>query len=466
MNTQNLFSTYLITAMIISTGASAIFASHPSASANDYFTGSKTITNEEKTSIRAPAFAVNGYARTSAWGGSDTYRLNTLFAEISLQGELKKDKAYLQTDLRLRRGYKLGQEVQTIEIKSLIAGIRTQALDLQFGYQNIAWGRTDGFNPTNHLQSHDYFFLSVDPNDQRIPTLALRTRYRLGRYTEIDLIAMPVYCPSVYRYDLFQLDPMTSFTTGSYPLPSIRNGSIAGRFNIDIPGLGASLSAFRGYDPYHGFRTVEIDWSKGMPQTTHQAMPYRKTSIGADIAIPTGSFILKSEAAWNITKRKNNEMHIPETYWMYVGGIETKIGNSTLITNYIGHLTPAFKALEIPQLIDLMNPAAQQIYANALIEYESRQFNRRIFHQQKKNNHALSITWLQRFAYDSWEAQLTVYHDLTSGETLARPSLKWAFNDYLSFTFGGQYLYGEEKTLFHYSSSILNGVFAEIKVYL
>ncbi len=419
----------------------------------------------ETTPAIETAVDLNGYARTSLWGGSKTFRLNTLFAEIVLQGELKKGNAFLQTEMRLRKGNQFGQEIQQMEIKSLMAGLQTNTLDLRMGYQNIAWGRTDGFNPTNFLQSQNYFFLTADPNDQLISTLALRLRLRLGKYAEVDLVGLPIYQPSVYRYELVELGPMVQFTKPAYPSPSPRNGSIAGRINIDLPGLGASVSAFRGYDPYHGFRIVSIDWAEGAPQTTHQATPFRKTSLGADIGIPTGPIILKAEAAWNKTERKANEIHIPQTYWMYVAGIETKIGSSTLIANYIGHLTPYFIPLSTPVLTDHMNPAAQQHYANELIEHESHHFNRRVFHQQKKTNHALSITWLRRFSYDTWEAQLTLYHDLTSKETLIRPTLKWAYTDHLSFSVGGQYLQGEENSLFNYSSPILNGAIAEIRVH-
>lgn len=423
-----------------------------------------TIGNEP-TNNDASSLALSGYARASVWGGTDAYPLNTLFAELALKPEFHHGKAFMSGDLRLRKGNSFGSPYQTIDIHLLTAGYRGKFLDLLVGYQQLEWGRTDGFNPTNYMQAYDYFYLTADPADQRNPNLALRTRLRLGNFTELDLAVMPYYLPSVYRYELFELGTNVGFTDPLLPAPAWRNGSIAGRINVELPGIGCSVSAFRGYDPYRGFQVASVDWTSGSPVITNQAVSYQKTSIGADLSVPAGALILKAEAAWNRTSRPNDEMYIPFSYWMYVAGTEAAIGSSTLIINYIGHHTPGFKALTVPTLGDPMNPLAQLAYANALIDYENRQFNRRIFHQFKSSNHAVSLTWLRRFAYDAVEAQVTAYYDITSGELLARPSVKWSVTDQLTVTLGANYMKGENKTLFSYSSELMNGGFAELRIH-
>lgn len=407
---------------------------------------------------------LNGFGSASVWGGSKDYRLNTLYAQIALQGEYKKGKAYMSTDLRLKKGNSFGSDFQTIAIHKLVVGYQAKSLDLLLGYQTIEWGRTDGFNPTNYLQAYDYFFLSADPADQKKSSLALRSRFRLHNIAEIELVAQPFYLPSVYRYDLFDLGTSVRFTDPQLPASTWRNGSAAGRINFELPGIGFSVSGFRGYDPYHGFRVHSVDWTNGLPQLTLQSASYLKTSLGSDFSVSAGSFVVKAEAAWNHSSRVNDEMEIPGSHWMYVAGIETAIGASTLITNYIGYFTPRFTPLEIPLLSDPMNPLAQLSYANAMIEYENRQLNRRIFHQYKKNNHALSITWLRKFVYDALEAQLTAYYDITSGELMARPTVKWFINDQLLLIIGAHYMKGDESTLFSYSSQLMNGGFAELRV--
>ena len=409
-------------------------------------------------------FSLNGYARTSAWGGSNHYPLNTLFAEIALKGELRKGKSFVQTDLRLRKGNYFGSHQQTIELKMLVAGFRGKMLDIILGYQSVKWGRTDGFNPTNYLQSNDYFFLSAVPDDQSNPNLALRTRIRFSDFTELDLIAMPFYRPSVYRYELFDLGAGVEFSNALLPDPTLKNSTMAARLNFDFPGLGASISAFRGYDPYHGFRIAGIDWSTGSPKISNQSAFYHKKSIGADLAVPLGSIILKAEAAWNKTENPINEMHIPSSYWMYVAGLEAGIGSATLIAQYIGNVTPDFQPLTPPMLNGQMDQQSQINFANALIDYQNRHFNRQIFHQQEKSNHAATLTAIQAFGYEAWQAEMTFYYNFTSDEWMVRPTLKWAVSDQLSLTTGVQYLRGSSQTLFGYSSPVLNGAFAELRI--
>lgn len=408
--------------------------------------------------------SATGYARASVWGGNKAYRLNSLFAELALQGEFSHSKAFMAGDVRLRKGNNFGSPYQTIDINQLVVGYRGKTLDLLAGYTDLEWGRTDGFNPTNYMQAYDYFYLTADPADQTNPNLTFRTRLRLGTFAEIDVAAMPYYLSSVYRYDLFDLGNNVSFTDPLLPTVSWRNGSLAGRVNVELPGFGFSVSAFRGYDPYHGFRVATVDWSGGAPAITNQAASYQKTSWGADISVPAGSLIFKAEGAWNRTQRPNNEMHIPYSYWMYVAGCEAGLGSSTVILNYIGHFAPEFEELAEPTLTDPLNPLAQLNYANAVIDYENRQFNRRIFHQHSQTNHAVAFTWLRRFAYDAVEAQFTAYIDFTSGELMIRPSAKWLISDQLTLTLGAQYMKGNEKTLFSYSSELMNGGFAELRV--
>lgn len=405
----------------------------------------------------------SGYTRVSAWGGSKSYRLNTLFAEIALQGKYLEGKTRMDADVRVRKGTWLGTDYQVVEIRQLVAGYGGSKADVLVGYQNLAWGRTDGFNPTNYLQAYDYFYLTAEPDDQKKPNLTFRSRLRIGDAFEMDLALVPFYLPSVYRYDLFELGENVRFTDPLLPVAGIRNGSIAGRVSCDLPGLGFSVSAFRGYDPYHGFRLVSVDWTSGTPAIVNQAAGYRKTSLGADLSARTGILILKAEAAWNHTSRPNDEMHIPLSYWMYVTNIEAPIGSSTLIAGYIGHYTPDFTELAIPVLNDPLNPQSQAAYANAMIESGNRQFNRRIFHQSAKSNHALALTWFRRFAYDAIELRLTAFYDLTSREWMTRPTLKWSLNDQISLTAGVHYMNGNDNSLFSYAASLMNGGFIQIK---
>ena len=66
-------------------------------------------------------------------------------------------------------------------------------------------GRTEGFSPTNNITPNDYFFLSSDPNDQRLSNFMLKMNYRPAIGIGLELIAIPFYKMSRYRFDLFDM---------------------------------------------------------------------------------------------------------------------------------------------------------------------------------------------------------------------------------------------------------------------
>ena len=151
------------------------------------------------------SIAFNGYARGSAYGGSEAFDYSSLFGEFCLQGKWTGNNTFLYSDIRIRSGLNLGELYTGFQLKEAYAGYSTDKLDIFLGNQIVAWGRTDGYNPTNNITPIDYFFLTADPDDQKMSNFMLRTRYRFTPAIDIDAIAIPFYVPSVYRYDLFDL---------------------------------------------------------------------------------------------------------------------------------------------------------------------------------------------------------------------------------------------------------------------
>ena len=419
---------------------------------------STTSLNEQSTKL-----SMNGYARGSVYGGGETYDLASTFAEIAFQTQLQKGRTFLKSDIRFRKGVFFGENNQLIQLKELYAGYRGEQLDVLLGNQIISWGRMDGFNPTNNITPNDYFFLSAESDDQKESNFMLRLKYRFVPSVELELIGIPFYMPSNYRYDLFDMGKNVKFVNEILPTKELKNGTLAACLNFELPVAGWSLSYFRGYDPYHGFDVQSVDWSTGAPFITNISKTYRKTTLGTDVAIPLDKFIFRGEAAYNITKNPDSNMYIPLSDASYVAGIESNFAGFTVIGQYIGKFTPDFSPLVLPVLSDPMNPLAQMQYANALIDYENRLFNRRIFNQQEKTNHAASLTVSKSFGYDAWNAECTVFYNFTSDEWLVRPKLIWKINDSLSAAVGGIYMSGGVKTLFGYSSTVMNGGFLELK---
>ena len=406
----------------------------------------------------------SGYVRGSVFGGSKDYDYSTAFGESCLRGRLFSNKTYLYAEIRVRSGVQFGDELNRIELKEAYAGYSGEQLDVLLGNQIVTWGRTDGYNPTNNLTPDDYFLLTSEPDDQKLSNLMLRIRYRLNPEIDLDVIAIPVYKPSVYRYDFFDLGEYATFAQSTLPDKSFKNGSVAARLNFELRSIGFSLSFFRGYDPFHGFHVKNIDWPGGLPEISYSATPYLKNTIGADLSVPVGSWIARGEFACNITKDYGEEMYIPHPDLHYVVGLEKNFNGFNTIIQYIGKYTMDFSELITPVLANPSNPQSQLQYANDLIYYESAAFNRKIFYQQEELNHAVSFIVSKSFAYKTWNAGISVYYNITSEEYMVRPEISWSITDALSAGAGYAYMAGPDESIFDYAGPVLNGAFLELKV--
>jgi hypothetical protein len=148
-------------------------------------------------------------------------------------------------------------------------------------------------------------------------------------------------------------------------------------------------------------------------------------------------------------------MNVPNPGFNYVGGIEHSFWDITTILQYIGYYTLDFISLD-----DLPPP---QSIAD-IISLELTEFNRKIFYQQEKTNHAVSLSLNRSFSYETFNIEATAYYNLTSEEWLIRPKIKWDISDNLETSLGGFYSKGPDKSLFYYASDVLNGAFIELKV--
>jgi len=418
-------------------------------------------TESDKSTNKGLEF--NGFARGSAFGGSEFYDYSSVFGEFCLQNKLSYGKTYLFADLRFRGGVNFDEQYTEFQLKEVYAGYQSDKFDLFLGNQIVAWGRTDGFNPTNNITPNDYFFLTSDMDDQNLSNFMLKIKYRFSSAIDIELIGIPVYLPSIYRFDFFDLGEGVSFGEVTLPDKSFGNGSVATRLNFEFSKIGFSVSYFRGYDPFYGFNVDSVDFSTGVPVITNTGTPYLKNTIGADFTLPFNLWILRGEAAYNLTRDYEQNMFVPNPDIAYVFGVEHDFWGVTTILQYVGKYTLDFNKLQVPVLTDPFDPLAQLQYATEMIEYESALFNRKMFYQQEETNHAIALFLNKALAYDIWNVELGGYYNITSEEWMIRPKLTWKINDALAASLGGSYMSGPDKSIFSYSDPVLSGVFIELK---
>ena len=419
--------------------------------------------SQEESKSTNKGIEFNGFARGSAFGGSESYDYSSVFGEFCLQGKLSHANAYLYSDLRFRGGINFDEEYVEFQLREVYAGYNSDKFDLFLGNQIITWGRTDGFNPTNNITPNDYFFLTSDMDDQKLSNFMLRMKYRFSSVIDIELIGIPVYSPSNYRFDLFDLGEGVSFGEAVLPEKSFGNSSVATRLNFEFSKIGFSVSWFSGYDPFYGFNVDSVDFATGEPVITNTATPYKKNTIGADFTLPVNSWILRGEAAYNITTGYEQNMHVPNPDIAYVFGLEHDFWGVTTILQYVGKYTLDFTKLQMPVLSDPFDPLAQMQYAMEMIEYESTLFNRKMFYQQEETNHAIVLLLSKAIAYDTWNIELGAYYNITSEDLMIRPKLTWRISDALAASIGGSYMSGPDKSIFDYSAPVLSGTFIELK---
>lgn len=427
-----------------------------------------------------------GFGRGSIFGGGKQYQLASSFAEMSFQTRLKSREALLNGDIRLRKGLMFEEDVQLIEIKELYAGYSSNSFDLLIGNQLVNWGRTDGFNPTNNITPNDFFFLSSDPDDQKMSNFMLRLKYRFSSKIDVDLIGIPYFKPSIYRFDLFDMNQQMQMDLAWISLPTmdihvnfdplelpqrkLSNGSLGARLNFELPKIGFAVSYFSGYDPYHGFDLIDFDLdilnTANPIQIQYQPKVYKKKTIGFDMALPMPNFLLKAEAAYNIVKNKDSLMYVPKSDLSYVIGIEKMWNDYVFILQYIGNTVTDFEPLTEPVLSDFNNWDLTQLpaYADKMSVYQSKMFNRLIFNQPAEFNHAFALTVTKSFAHEEWNTEFTAYYNMTTKEYMLRPKLSWKVNDYLTAVVGANYMQAKHMTLFDFSSKVMNGGFVELKV--
>jgi len=281
----------------------------------------------------------------------------------------------------------------------------------------------------------------------------LRVKLRLTSQIDVDIIGIPIFRSSDYRYDLFDMGNNVCFGEATLPKKIFKNGTAALRLNFELPKIGFSLSWFRGFDTFYGFKieSIQVDNTTGYPIISNSASPYFKNTLGADMAIPMGNWIVRGEFAYNITKGYKTEMNIPNPSLAYVIGIEKSFLGFHTIAQYIGKYSIDYKPLELPSMQQMIN-------------YEFELINRKIFNQQERFNNALSLIISKSFFSETTNMELTGYYNITSKEYLIRPKLSWKITDNLIVSFGGQSMNGPEKSIFGYSKKILNGCFAEVIV--
>jgi hypothetical protein len=288
-----------------------------------------------------------------------------------------------------------------------------------------------------------------------------RTKLKPTSTIDIELIAIPFYKPSVYRYNLFDMGQPATFAQVDSPELEFDKGSLAARFNLESSSVSLSASYFIGHNPFYGFA---LDSYTPSPLAVNfRPKPYFMQTIGADFALPVKSWIIRGEMALNLTNNYEAEMNIPNPDFSYVMAVERSFLDITTIFQYVGKYTLNFEELTTPILTGFTPDAIQQ-YAAEMVVFESTRYNRKIFNQQEETNHMLFLSLNRSFFYEQLNIELSGAYNITTEEHMVRSRVKWSLTDAVSANIGCSYMLGPDDSIFNMAGKVMNGVFLGLEV--
>ena len=207
---------------------------------------------------------------------------------------------------------------------------------VELGRQFIRWGKADILNPTDRFAPKDY--LNV-VNTDFLGVTAARATWEHGSDT-LDLIWQPVFTPA--RTPLLNqrwtVLPETGIPVTDLGARYPGRSQFGGRWNHVAAGYEYSLSYFDGFN-YLPLYDPRVSYVPRLSVGVERYYP-RLRLIGADAAIPTRWFTLKTESAFYISPKKESDeyllyvLQLERTVreWVFVGGY-----SGTVVTHATGN---------------------------------------------------------------------------------------------------------------------------------
>lgn len=407
--------------------------------------------------------SINGFVNSTVYGGSNSYDISSAYCEFGLETSYRSEKARFVSDLRFRQGIFFNEKQTQIEFKECFAEYFNDYFEFSLGNRIIKYGKATGLNPTDNLSPKNYFFLSSDIEDMQMSNFMITTKLKPAHWLNMELIVIPIFKPSIYRYELFDISESASFNNYISPDISFDNMSYSAHLSTSFSFADISLSGFHGLSNFYGFDVINIEPIPTM-SITNSAAFYKKSSIGMDFSIPISTWILNAEGAYNHTTDYKENLYIPNPNIHYVIGIEKDISKLKFIAEYSGKYTVDFVKNNLPSFPTDFTDTLQLLnYMNETVRYESENFNRRIFDQYYKINHLAILTIHGDFFYDALSCDLSYINNFTTSEYLIRATAKWKITDNLATTIGGQVMGGPNNSIYNLSSDIFNGVYFSFK---
>ncbi|ALO16795.1 hypothetical protein L21SP5_03180 [Salinivirga cyanobacteriivorans] len=389
-------------------------------------------------------FEINGFVRSDVFANEIDIR--SVYGETSLRIETKSfqfGNAY--SEFRIKQNLLEPNQPTSVDFREGYIKLYLSDFDFRIGQQVIAWGRADGFNPTNNLTPHDFTVFSPDEDDKRLSNFAFSGIYNFNPF-KLNIVWIPLYKSSVLPFKKASLPEGVSWCNEDFPESQLSQSNVALKLTIEKASFDGSLSWFNGYHKLPGLKNQSIDnLSSQVFLTTH-----RTNIFGFDFSTTFGNYGLRGEFAYSHPKEQNDSLHAtPLPQIEYTIGLDKEWGNFSLIVQYIGKYVSDFNE------------------HNGLVTDFSSQlsiWNDMIYGQQNEYSHTASIRPSLSLVHQTLNCEVLSLYNFTTQELFFKPKITYKLSDNLSLTAGAQYYYGIENTLFEILSKGLNAGFLECKI--
>ena len=405
----------------------------------------------------------SGYIKGSVFAPVNSQTLNAAYARASCQSQVHWQSLRSKLEVWVNQGWMLGEKPAAFQLRECWLGIEKKSYSIRAGNQIIRWGTGEGFNPTQNTSPTDPFSLSGETNDAYLPNFMIDAQYHFSPQTHLEGIWIPVHKASIYRFDLVRQENNVSFRSPETPDPAWHNSSVALKVRHHFPGVTLSLSGFQGYDPLPVLNPAHIYSVNMIPAIEYETKPFRKSSLGGDMEIQAGPLIIRGEMAANRMEKDTTEGWAPETNVSYVTNVETGFRGWTILFQYIGSFVPGFETLTEPEWPSNQDPESLSNYQLDMIRCETVSFNRALFWNEHRWNHALSLHLNKRLFSQQLSVQLDGLYRFYTDEWMCFSTIEWSISDHMSLSLGYRHFQGPDGSLFSYTGPVLTNAFVEWK---
>jgi hypothetical protein len=414
----------------------------------------------------------SGYTRTDAYLGvidKDPLSLKSLYSETSLKIKARtgtRGQAY--TDIRFKTGNEFGKKFSSLDIREAYLDLIFGKLEIRAGKQISPWGRADGLNPTDNLTPADYFVRSPEYDDMRLGSYRLRGILNPAGWLRIEADLVPLFTPSVYRFDLVGMPDFVTIAPASDPGFQWDKSSVAAKIDFIFPSIEGSVSWFKGYDPLPALKPGTLPAPPFNPFAMELLqVPFRQQTFGADFAAVLLGTGIRGEVAWETPEQGDSiDPLLPNPEIQFVLSLDRELGPFRIIAGYMGKYVQDFVPADPPQAFDpsmLANPAVWPMLG-PMLTGQIAYYNRILYDQTHEWSHSILFRPSVSLFHESLDLEFSLLYCFTTGEYLTYPKISWQVTDGLRAIAGYQLYHGDELTRFSWIKHAFNGPFVEFRL--